>query len=897
MSTSAISPQQVLQPALVSLSQGWQDACRRMGVRLEAQVQSARSNAERQILMEVLSQLERHYKTWITTFAHALKTSIQDELRPRTLTPVDTAWSELSLVDDEVLEREVHGHRLGLTLEAVCEQELRELVPLMSSLLHLDRSDHERNPLRPACVGRAAFEALRTGQPTEDALKYLCRELPQDFAPQLQNTYRMLTQQLRRQGITPLQPQLRRARSPEGADSRSGAFTTGSPTLPDERASEARGTQVPAGTQARTELKQWLHQTFGWQMPASDPTTQSGVPTTQSPGLGMGHGPAGVPGMGGGQGAPGGYGGQGGHGGHGGQGSPAPLGQNGAAHAGAGSNPAADWGRLVREWSAIREDFEALEALSRSGSREFDSSMQGYLEGSSTSPHSLPGGEPRPGIYGYAPVMPVLMPDGTPGQLNAVGRPLMAPNLIRQHREELDQMHRSALDQMIIEVVSQIFDQVLSDTKVPPQAARAIARLQLPVLRVAMRDAAFFARPQHPVRRLINQLASAAARFEDFSSEPAQRFLKGIEGLVAQILEGDFDETATYDRALSQLQSLLGDLQEESLTHTREQRELIQQRQSEAQTRARIQSEAARILDAADIESFIKTFLTDTWPRVLARSTLSVEQDPEKLPRHQAWLALPGALVLSVQPKDTPEKRRDFLLKLPGLMKDLQEGLSFIDCPAGEREAFFAKLLPAHSQSLKGQGLTPVQWLKMSDAMSQLNGLRHVVDEPVAESVMEVDIPLDFSDEEAQKIGLLTESEIDWQQPAPALPEEEAGGLDLDLDALHASAQPSPEALAAQQAQQQLHPDMIQTGVVYQMLIDGQWRRVNVNWVSPARNFFMFSQGERAPRTISMTSRMLAKLCESKRIRPYERQDLMERSVARARQQLAQLTADMVSRR
>src|SRR5690606_9220418 len=81
-------------------------------------------------------------------------------------------------------------------------------------------------------------------------------------------------------------------------------------------------------------------------------------------------------------------------------------------------------------------------------------------------------------------------PDGIDG--NFAG-PLMAVNLIRAHRDELVRASGGApIDQIVIDIVAALFDQVLSDPKVAPEMARQIARLQMPVLRVALGDIGFF---------------------------------------------------------------------------------------------------------------------------------------------------------------------------------------------------------------------------------------------------------------------------------------------------------------------------------------------------------------------------------------------------------------------
>ena len=114
---------------------------------------------------------------------------------------------------------------------------------------------------------------------------------------------------------------------------------------------------------------------------------------------------------------------------------------------------------------------------------------------------------------------------GSGGQFGEELTGLMAVNLIRAHREELVQASSGKLDHMVIDVVGSLFDQILSDSRVPPQMAREIARLQLPVLRVALSDATFFSTRRHPVRRFINRIASLANAFDEFDAGPGAKFL------------------------------------------------------------------------------------------------------------------------------------------------------------------------------------------------------------------------------------------------------------------------------------------------------------------------------------------------------------------------------------
>jgi hypothetical protein len=84
--------------------------------------------------------------------------------------------------------------------------------------------------------------------------------------------------------------------------------------------------------------------------------------------------------------------------------------------------------------------------------------------------------------------------------------------------------------------------------------------------------------------------------------------------------------------------------------------------------------------------------------------------------------------------------------------------------------------------------------------------------------------------------------------------------------------------------------DHVQIGFAYQMHIDGDWHKVRLSHVSAGRTFFVFTRGSKHQRTISMTYRMLSKLCESNRLRAFESAYLLERATARARAPLAQVT-------
>jgi hypothetical protein len=247
--------------------------------------------------------------------------------------------------------------------------------------------------------------------------------------------------------------------------------------------------------------------------------------------------------------------------------------------------------------------------------------------------------------------------------------------------------------------------------------------------------------------------------------------------------------------------------------------------------------------------------------------------------------------VMSVQPKGSSSQRQAFLAQLPKLMKTLNEGLDLIAWPEPSRKAFFGELLPAHADSLKGQALTALDQNLLIKQLDSIFGAPLPREEDLASGPVslpqDLDVDQRFSSDEASQVGLMEESKVDWQ-----------GEVDIDLSA-DAPLQAADISLEGLPAAEPMEPssgaaliEHLQLGFAYQMYSEGKWLKVRLSHISPARSFFLFSHGHKHQETLTMTARMLKRLCETDRLRAFENAYLLERATARARKQLAALTAN-----
>lgn len=481
----------------------------------------------------------------------------------------------------------------------------------------------------------------------------------------------------------------------------------------------------------------------------------------------------------------------------------------------------------------------------------------------------------------------------------------MGVNLIRTHRAELVRASTGKLDPMIIDIVASLFDQILSDPKVPPHMARQISRLQLPVLRVALSDNTFFSSRKHPVRRFVDRLASLACAFDDFEEGPGQRLLSRINELVQDIVDGNFDQVDLYSRKLDELEAFVSEQPQESESAPGPAL-LLARKESELRVQQHYMQQLHQALEPIDIPAYLRDFVSQVWSQalVLAHQRAGPEA---KLTR---TLRLIGRdLVLSVQPKGSTALCQHFLQSLPGLMKNLRIGMNYIGWPEPAHEAFFAKLLPSHAESLKLPPMSELDHNLLSSKLEAMfnaplpkaDDLRPGTAWPVLETL---DVGRRFTTEEALSVGLVDESTVDWSgkididlgdaslggQPAMITPDAEkadtehisldlGGDLSLELNASEPAAPSSGADLA----------NFIQVGYAYQMFLHQKWQKVRLNFISPGRTFFVFTHGERHLETTSFTSRVLSRMCASGRFRAVEAAFLLERATARAREQLSQL--------
>ncbi len=782
-----------------------------------------------------------------------------------------TNWQSLSLVNDSEVEERMNFDRIGQTISHACEWQLRDLAAYMGTVTGSGRADEDRNPLRAEVLGTSLYRGIEAVSENADSRKVLARSFGLAMAEAMPDCYAEILRSLQQRGVQPVELSVRTV---EGPGNQLPGYNSGYTGLPPPGRISTRGGQMDTGIasgpgdpmqEARRGAP--VHDALAAMTGGGGPSYAQPAPATAEQPVPAcravratgrtGYQPTNT----------------------------GPLDGRGGARYRTNSPADAQLMTLLRRLTAVASE-----------AGEFSAAPESHTLSATVSS----GGASRLGAppgTNFGP--PTGLGVGATQPANEVTG-LMAVNLIKAHREELMQASTGKLDHMVIEVVGSLFDQILSDARVPPQMARQIARLQLPVLRVAMNDATFFSTRRHPVRRFINRIASLACAFDDFGEGPGRQFLAQVATLVQQIVDGDFDQIDLYAAKLAELEGFIAEQTHVAAEQTGAVSTLAA-KESELRIQQRYMLQLQNALAPLNLPPYLANFLPQVWSQALV---LASRLDGPDSDRAQRFRRVGRDLVMSIQPKGSPMLRKKFLMQLPPLMKDLNEGMQLIGWPESAQRELLGKLLPAHAESLKS---APLSELDFNLKAKQLEGIFNtpIPGTDSASSVGElpevdeVAIEQRFTPEEAAKVGLVQESAVDWdghvdidlsvEEPAESTSGTSSAPIALDTGA---PALIGPTSESGEPAEPTKGPqliDHIQLGFAYQMHLKNEWQKVRLAHVSSGRGFFLFTRGAKHQETISMTSRMLARMCETGRMRAVESAYLMERATHRARKQLASL--------
>ena len=305
-------------------------------------------------------------------------------------------------------------------------------------------------------------------------------------------------------------------------------------------------------------------------------------------------------------------------------------------------------------------------------------------------------------------------------------------NQLRKRSTELKKSTDSQGDKATIEIVALMFQSILQDERVPPSIRVWFARLQIPVLRVALEDPDFLSTTDHPVRQLIDRMGSCVLGFDASGIQGGP--LEAEVRRVVQVVE-QYSDTGSqvYELVLEEFQAFLA----KHLTDTDSTRELVsvaQQLEQKETLAVQYTIELRHLFDEVPAPEEIRGFLFRVWVEVLALATVRLG------PQHEQTLALrkvAGDLVAMSSAKPGRVERVQAIRDLPALLERLRQGMALLGLTAQQQDIHIKTVNDTLAQAFlsKTQAISPEQVDDIARRLAQLED--YVGDEDVGE------LPLD----------------------------------------------------------------------------------------------------------------------------------------------------------
>lgn len=186
-----------------------------------------------------------------------------------------------------------------------------------------------------------------------------------------------------------------------------------------------------------------------------------------------------------------------------------------------------------------------------------------------------------------------------------------------------------------IDLVGMLFDNLAKEGNTQATVQQLMSKLQVPVMRVALRDKSFFSRRSHPARQLLNALAEGS--FYYMGEEDQDRGLVEKMQVVVDRVSNEFDsDVAVFEDLLSDFARHLHTLVRKSEVAEKRNVEAVKGREKLEQARKSASAAIAEKIKGHKPRALIRTLLEQAWADVLALTILRSGEHSEAFQRRLA---------------------------------------------------------------------------------------------------------------------------------------------------------------------------------------------------------------------------------------------------------------------
>jgi hypothetical protein len=336
-------------------------------------------------------------------------------------------------------------------------------------------------------------------------------------------------------------------------------------------------------------------------------------------------------------------------------------------------------------------------------------------------------------------------------------------------KQALKQAAETPAERATIELVAMMFQSILMEEHIPATVRVWFARLQMPVLRVAVSEPDFFATTDHPARQLIDRMGSCVMGFSvgagggggssGSGPDPLEREIKR----VVQVVEA-YPDTGrrVFQTVLTEFEKFLDNYFENENQTTKHGVSLAQQVEQRETLAIQYTIELRKMLSAVPVQDGVREFLFHIWADVLAVTAVrsGAQSEPTRLMKRAA-----ADLIWSASAKVSREERAEVIRRLPPLLKTLRDGMGQAGMAVERQDEQVRTLNNALAAAFTAK-TAQIPRERLDELMDQLETLEAMLPEGGEEIDIDPTMVRDLSGHESEGMEVVAEGGSD---PSPAM--------------------------------------------------------------------------------------------------------------------------------
>jgi hypothetical protein len=323
---------------------------------------------------------------------------------------------------------------------------------------------------------------------------------------------------------------------------------------------------------------------------------------------------------------------------------------------------------------------------------------------------------------------------------------------LQRGKAQLKRVAATPTERATIEIVALLFQAILMEERLPATIRVWFARLQMPVLRVAVSEPDFFATISHPARVLIDRMGACVMGFVSVTPEQEDALHREIKRVV-QVVEA-YPDTGrrVFQTVLTEFERFLESYFRDQNQASRKGVSLAQQVEQRETWAIQYTIELRKMLESVPVHDGVREFLFKVWADVLAHAAVQTSKSSEDT---RTLKAAAADLIWSASAKTTREERAEVLRRLPPLLKTVREGMARAGLPLDKQDKHIQTLNAALAAAFTARS-APLSATHLKAVTDRLNAIDQVLPE-IDEGEIDAQTLRDLSGHECDDLEIVAE--------------------------------------------------------------------------------------------------------------------------------------------